>query len=207
LATAFGHIKQPPRVWVQAGATGFYGDAKDIVCDEDSPAGNDDLAGICVQWERAFNSALVPKTCRVLLRMGIVLGRDGGALSVLGKLTRWFLGGAAGSGRQYISWIHRADLNRMFIEVIEHVDLAGTFNVTAPNPVTNAEFMRELRRALHRPWSPPAPGWAVRFGSILMQTDPSLALAGCRCVPKRLLENGFQFQFPELRAALKDIYE
>jgi uncharacterized protein (TIGR01777 family) len=206
LAAAFGHVKLPPRVWVQAGAAGFYGNTRDIICDEASPAGNDGLAGVCVQWERAFNSVSAPKTRRVLLRIGIVLGRDGGALSVLGKLAKWFLGGAAGSGRQYVSWIHLADVNRMFIAAIERGDLAGTFNATAPNPVTNAEFMRELRRALHRPWSPPAPEWAVRLGSWLMQTDPSLALAGCRCAPKRFLESGFPFQFPELCAALQNIY-
>ena len=147
-----------------------------------------------------------PNTRRVLLRIGLVLGRDGGALSVLGKLTRWFLGGAAGNGRQYISWIHLADMNRMFVDAIEREDVIGMFNATAPNPVTNAEFMRELRRALHRPWCPPAPVWAVRFGSWLMKTEPSLALTGRRCAPRRFLESGFKFQFPDLRAALKDIY-
>jgi hypothetical protein len=200
------HITRPPRVWVQAGAVGFYGDQRDKVCDENSPAGNDGLASVCVQWEGAFHSAPAPKTRRVLLRIGMVLGRNGGALAVLGKLTRWFLGGAAGNGQQYVGWIHLTDLNRMFLEAIERDDLAGTFNATAPNPVNNAEFMRELRRALHRPWSPPAPVWAVRLGSWLMQTDPSLALTSCRCVPKRFLESGFQFQFPGLRAALQDIY-
>lgn len=115
-------------------------------------------------------------------------------------------GGAAGSGRQYISWIHLADMDRMFIEAIEREELAGTFNATAPNPVTNAEFMSGLRHALHRPWSPSAPEWAVRFGSRLMKTEPSLALTGRHCAPKRFLEGGFKFQFTELRAALKDIY-
>ena len=86
----------------------------------------------------------VPKTRRVLLRIGFVLGRDGGALPVLAKLTRWFLGGAAGSGRQYISWIHIADLNRMFMEGIERENLAGTYNAAAPNPVTNTEFMARV---------------------------------------------------------------
>jgi NAD dependent epimerase/dehydratase family enzyme len=94
----------------------------------------------------------------------------------------------------------------MFIEAIERDELTGTFNAVGPNPVTNREFMRELRRALHRPWTPPAPEWAVKFSSRLMGTEPSLALTGCRVAPKRFFEAGFQFKFAELDPALKDLY-
>jgi uncharacterized protein len=206
VAAAIYHVTHPPRVWIQAGSLAFYGDTDDRWCDENTPSGKGEATETCKLWENAFNTVSVPKTRRVLLRIGFVLGRDGGALSVLGKLTRWFLGGAVGSGRQYISWIHVADMNRMFLEAIEREDLAGTFNAAAPNPVTNAEFMSELRLALHRPWSPSAPEWAVHFGSRLMKTEPSLALTGRRCAPKRFLESGFQFRFTDLPAALKDIY-
>jgi hypothetical protein len=95
----------------------------------------------------------------------------------------------------------------MFVTVIENEKLSDVFNAVAPNPVTNAEFMRELRHALHRPWSPPAPEWAVRLGSRLMKSEPSLALAGCRVTPKRFSEAKFQFQFPELRAALESLFK
>ena len=206
LAASLNHIAHPPRVWVQAGAIGFYGDRGDQWCNEGARGGQDRLAGICRQWEDAFNSAVAAKTRRVLLRIGFVLDRRGGALPLLARLARWFCGGAVGSGKQYISWIHLADLNRMFTEAIERGDLSGTFNATAPNPITNKEFMRELRRVLHRPWSPPAPAWGVRLGSWLMRTESSLALSGCRCAPKRFLEAGFSFQFPDLRPALKNIY-
>jgi uncharacterized protein len=207
LAASFNHIAHPPRVWVQAGAIGFYGDRGDQWCNEGTPGGQDRLAGICRQWEEAFDAAVVAKTRRVLLRIGFVLDRKGGALPLLARLTRWFCGGAVGSGKQYISWIHLGDLNRMFLEAIERGDLSGTFNATAPNPVTNKEFMRELRRVLHRPWSPPVPAWGARLGAWLMRTESSLALSGCRSAPKRFLEAGFSFRFPELRAALKNIYE
>jgi uncharacterized protein (TIGR01777 family) len=207
LAVALHHISTPPRVWVQASAVGFYGDQKDKICDENSAAGNDTLAEICRQWENTYNREDISKTRKVLLRIGFVLGRDGGALPVLEKLTKWFMGGTAGNGKQFISWIHIIDLTRMFVEAIEREDLSGTFNAVAPNPVTNSEFMRELRRALHRPWSPPAPEFAVKFGARLMKSEPSLALAGCRVTPKRLLENHFQFQFSELRVALQNLYE
>jgi hypothetical protein len=221
IAAAISQIKKPPRVWVQASATGFYGDTGDIACDESAPVGSDTLANVCRQWEAAFRGgdasspqvALsqagcdegVAATRKVALRIGFVLGRDGGALPVLSRLTKWFLGGAAGSGRQYISWIHLADLVRMFVTAVENENLSGTFNAVAPNAVTNAEFMRELRRVLHRPWSPPAPEFAVRIASRLMGSEASLALVSQRCAPKKFLEAGFQFQFAELVPALNDL--
>jgi uncharacterized protein len=207
IALAFNHVKNPPRVWVQASAIGFYGDHGDFLCDENTLNGSDYLAKICRDWETTFLSVDAPKMRKVLLRIGFVLGHDGGALPVLAKLTKWFLGGTAGSGKQFISWIHLADLTRMFVEAVEREKLFGIFNAVAQNPVTNKEFMRELRHVLHRPWSPPAPKWAVKLGARLMKSDPSLALTGCRASPKRFLQSGFEFQFTDLRAAFKNIYE
>lgn len=207
IAAAICHVKRPPRVWVQAGAVGFYGNCRDQWCDETTPNGQNSLAEVCRLWEKACHAAASLHTRRVLFRIGLVLGRDGGALPILAHLTKWFLGGAAGSGKQYISWIHLADLTQMFMQAIEPDNyLAGTYNAVAPNPATNAEFMRTLRRTLYRPWCPPAPAWAVKLGSRLTQTEPALALDGCRCAPKRFVEAGFKFQFPDLRGALKNIY-
>jgi uncharacterized protein (TIGR01777 family) len=205
IATAFGQVTRPPKIWVQPSATGFYGDTGHRLCDEQSAAGSNELAQVCVQWENAFHKVDAPDLRRVLLRIGFVLGREGGALPVLSRLTKWFLGGSVGSGRQFISWIHLTDLTRMFIDAIERSDLAGTFNAVASHPVTNAEFMRQLRHALHRPWSPPAPEFAVRLGARLMGSDPSLALMSSRCAPKHFLETGFEFEFPQLPPALKDL--
>jgi uncharacterized protein (TIGR01777 family) len=205
IAQALGHVKNPPRVWAQAGAVGFYGDTKDRLCDESSPAGHDALAGVCKIWEDAFNSAETPKTRKVLLRIGFVLGRDGGALPVLAKLTKWFLGGTVGNGKQFISWIHLADLMRMFVESIERENLSGTFNAVGLNPEMNRFFMRELRRALRRPWSPPAPEFAVRLGARWLDSEPSLALSSQCCAPIKFLEAGFEYQFPKLRAALENL--
>jgi uncharacterized protein (TIGR01777 family) len=206
ITTAIYHATKPPRSWVQSGSLAIYGDRGDEWCDEQFVSQPGTAVEICQAWENAFNFAPAPKTRKVLLRIGFVLARDGGALSVLGKLTKRCLGGTAGNGRQFVSWIHIADMNRMFIEAIERDDLSGVFNASGPSPVTNREFMREMRRALRRPWSPPAPAWAVRFGSRLLQTEASLALTGRRCAPMRFLESGFIFQFPDLRAALTDIY-
>jgi uncharacterized protein (TIGR01777 family) len=206
ISAAICHVKQPPRVWVQAGAVGFYGNCGDQWCDETASSGQTSLAEVCRLWEQACHAAASLHTRRVLFRIGLVLGRDGGALPMLANLTRWFLGGAAGSGKQYISWIHLADLTQMFLQAIEPENfLAGTYNAVAPNPATNGEFMRALRHNFYRPWCPPAPAWAIKPISRLIRTEPSLILNGCRCAPKRFLESGFEYQFPDLRGALKNI--
>ncbi|HZT21398.1 MAG TPA: TIGR01777 family oxidoreductase [Verrucomicrobiae bacterium] len=206
LAAALQQTPHPPRVWVQAGAVGIYGDRGDEWCDETSRPGQGALAEVCRAWEETFFAASTPGTRRALLRLGMVLGRNGGALPVLEKLTKWFLGGRAGGGRQFVSWIHLADLTRVAVTALEREDWPELANAVAPHPVTNAEFMRHLRRALHRPWSPPAPVWAVKLGARLLGTEPSLVLTGCRCAPKRLLEAGFQFQFPDLPSAFQNFY-
>lgn len=118
---------------------------------------------------------------------------------------RFFLGGRVGAGTQYISWLHIRDLNQMFLWAIERDDIEGVFNATGPNPVTNAEFMREMRRALGRPWSPPTPAVAVHLGAALMGTEAELALTGRRCIPRRFLEKGFVFEYPELSDALRNL--
>ncbi len=206
LAEAVARSSQPPQVWVQASSLAIYGDPGDRWCDEDSPHADGFSEEVCKRWEAEFEKVRVTGLRKVVMRIGIVLATEKGALPVLARLTRLFLGGRVGNGGQYVSWIHVADLTRMVIEAIERPDLSGVFNVTGPNPVTNAEFMRELRLVLHRPWSPPVPAWATRIGAFIMRTEPSLALTGRRCRPKRFLENGFHFEFPELRGALADLY-
>jgi uncharacterized protein (TIGR01777 family) len=207
---ALGHAVEaasiPPKAFIQASGIGVYQDRGDAWSDESASHGSDFMAQVCEQWEGAFNGIDAPNTRKVILRLGVVMGPNGGFLKLLGKLTRWFLGGHVGSGRQFISWIHIDDLTRMFLRAIEDNSIAGVFNATAPNPVRNSEFMRELRRALHRPWSPPVPVFAARIGSAVMGTEAELALVSQRCTPKRFLESGFQFHFPELRPALNNLY-
>ncbi len=183
LGQAIARCAQPPKAFVQIAGVGIYGDKGKRICDETASPGDDFVTKVCEKWEAAFDSVDAPNTRKVLFRLGVVLGPSGGFLELLSKLTRWFLGGHVGSGRQYISWIHIADLSRMISASIENEELTGVFNVTSPNPVTNAELMRELRRALHRPWSPPVPEFAARIGSWLMGTEANLALVSQRCIP------------------------
>jgi hypothetical protein len=141
----------------------------------------------------------------VLLRISFALGADGGALKTLSALTRLFLGGRAGSGRQYISWIHIEDLVRIVLRAIDNEQMSGLYVVATPNAVSNAEFMQALRRALHRPWSPPVPTPLVRLGCSILRTEPVLALTGRRAMPTRLLAEGFSFDHPHLAPALKNV--
>jgi uncharacterized protein (TIGR01777 family) len=206
LGEAIRRCVQRPKVFVQLAGVGIYGDKGKRICDETTAPGDDFISEVCQKWEAAFDSIDSSNARKVLLRLGVVLGRNGGFLQLLSRLTRWFLGGQFGNGRQYISWIHIADLLRMILQAIDLEHLTGVFNATAPNPVTNAELMRELRRALQRPWSPPVPEFAARIGSWLMGTEASLALVSQRCVPKRFQEKNFEFEFPNLRQALAHIY-
>lgn len=203
---AVAQCADPPRVLVQASSLAIYGDAGARACDEAAPPGSGFPVETCLVWESAFDEHPTPRTRRVVLRIGFVLGPNGGALATLAALTRCFLGGTVGSGSQYISWIHQSDMNRMFLRALERDDVEGVYNATSANPVTNAEFMRSLRHALRRPWSPPVPAAFVRIGSRFMGTEPSLALTGRRCMPTRFTEQGFEFTFPYLDSALGDIY-
>jgi uncharacterized protein (TIGR01777 family) len=196
---------EPPKVLVQAGSLAIYGDAGSRVCDESAPAGKGFPVEVCLKWERAFDSLKLPRTRKVLLRIGFVLGRDGGAFPKLARLARVYLGGTTGSGRQYISWLHARDFCRLVLWTVEHEEAEGVFNATGPAPVTNAEFMCELRCALRRPWSPRVPAWLVRVGSFLLGTEAELALTGRRCVPERLVESGFKFMHTNLEFALADL--
>lgn len=205
VTSAIRRCQRPPSVLVQGSAVGFYGDTGPTPRDETLPSGEGFRAEACRAWEAALEPATFPATRCVTLRTGVVLGRDGGALPTLARLTRWFLGGAVGEGRQFISWIHQKDFNRIILATIEDKSWCGVLNATAPNPATNAEFMRELRRVLHRPWSPPAPAFAVQLIAPLIGTDASLALESQYVVPERLLAAGFQFHFPHLREALEHL--
>lgn len=212
---ALGHamrmVAQPPSVWIQTSTAHIVGDPVPLgtICDETTPPGEGMAPEVGVAWESAFESSRLPSQRPVVLRISFVLGPGGGALHRLVTLTRWGLGGTVGSGAQYVSWIHHEDLNRVVLAAIKDPSYRGVYMTTAPNPVTNRTFMRAMRKAYHRPWSPPAPALAVRLAARwVMNTDPELALLGRRCVPNRLIqEHGFTFQHEELEGALADIAE
>ncbi len=203
---AVREVDRPPRVWVQMSTAHRYGDPPEVVCDEASPFGYGLAPFVGERWERAYEE-LKPETVRgVVLRTTLVLGMNGGALPRWAKLTRWGLGGKVGHGRQGISWIHERDMNRLFERAITEDAMHGAYIATAPEPVSNAELMRTLRRVLGRRIGLPAPSWGVRLmAPLAMRTDPELALYGRYCVPRRLEAEGFPFEFTDLEAALRDL--
>lgn len=206
LGEAVRTIDHPPPVWAQMSTAHIVGDPPDIICDEDSPPGLGLAPTVGKAWENAFDEARPPHIRGVVLRTSFVLGRRGGALARLKKLARFGLGGRIGHGRQGISWIHERDMNRLFERAITDDSMRGVYLATAPNPVSNAAFMRTLRRALGMPLGLPAPAFMVRIGApLLLRTDPELAIYGRYCVSKRLKEDGFEFEFPELESALREL--
>jgi uncharacterized protein (TIGR01777 family) len=210
LGQAMRGLERPPPVWVQMSTAHIYGDPPQTVCDEDSPLGFGFAPFVGRAWEEAFHSSVLPEQRKVIFRTSFVIGRDrgagGGALARLRKLVRMGLGGKVGSGNQGMSWIHEADMNRLFHKAVTDATIRGMFIATAPNPVSQRQFMRELRAAMGMTIALPAAAWMVRIAApSLLRTDPELALYGRYLVSKRLREAGFEFLFPELRPALADL--
>lgn len=193
----------PKRAFISASAIGHYGDRGDEVLDEQSAAGTGFLADVTMRWEeialRAESAARV-----VVMRFGVVLAADGGALGKMAVPFKLGAGGPLGNGRQWMSWIDRDDLIAMLVWAIDHPEVRGVYNVTAPNPVTNADFTAALGRALHRPAILPAPAFALRLA--LGEMAEEMLLGGQRVLPKRALNEGFQFRYPAVDASLRHIY-
>jgi NAD dependent epimerase/dehydratase family enzyme len=159
-------------------------------------------------WEAAFFAAETPRTRKVALRSAVVLSpTPGSAFGVLSNLVRLSLGGKQGNGRQFVCWIHEADYARAVEFLIGRDDLDGPFNIAAPTPLTNREFMAALRWAWDVPNGLPAPSLAIRLGALILRTEPELVLQSCRAVPERLLKAGFQFEFPEWPEAAEDLVQ
>jgi uncharacterized protein (TIGR01777 family) len=190
------------RVLISASATGYYGPHGAEELDESSPSGADFLSGLCRAWEEAAQPARDAGVRVVHPRIGIVLHPEGGALAKMLTPFRMGVGGRLGSGEQYMSWIHRADLLSLFLFALDHDALRGPINGTAPQPVTNAEFTRALGRALHRPAVMAAPGFAIKLA---MGEASDILLTGQRVLPKKGLAAGFSFAHPSLDGALADL--
>lgn len=201
LVGAIAAARRPPAIMASASAIGYYGDRGNEELTEASDPGDDFLARLCVRWEREAMRANSPQTRVVLIRTGIVLDPDGGALARMLPPFRAGVGGPLGSGRQYMSWIHRNDWVSLVRWMITNDLVGGPINATAPEPVTNKDFSRTLGRALHRPSLLRAPAFALRL-LLGEMTDP-LLLASQRVLPARADALGFQFAYPRLEPALQ----
>lgn len=211
LGQAMRSVKSPPPVWVQMSTAHIYGDPPSAICNEDSAEGIGFAPTIGRVWEAAFAESKLPGQRGVIMRTSFVVGRDrgagGGALATLGLIARLGLGGKVGKGTQGMSWIHEIDLNALFARAITEDSMTGVYIASAPNPVSQVDFMRTLRKVIRMPIGLPAFEWMVRIGApLFLRTDPELALYGRYVVSKRLDDEGFVFQFPDLESTLKDLY-
>jgi hypothetical protein len=192
-----------PKVLIQASAVGYYGQRRDdVILTEDSPPGRDFLGETCVAWEQSTAPVEELGVRRVIIRTGLVLAREGGPLPLLILQHRLFAGGRLGSGRQYWPWIHLHDEVAAIRFLLSNDKAVGPFNLTAPHPVTAAEFSRVLGRVMSRPSLLPTPAFAMR---LVLGDIATLVLDGQRAIPKKLLDLGFKFRFGELFYALRDL--
>jgi uncharacterized protein (TIGR01777 family) len=212
---AIAGAARPPRVWLQASTATIYAHRYDAPNDEEGILGGAEERApdswrfsveVARAWEQAAEEAVVPQTRKVLLRSAMTMSPErGGVFDVLLGLVRWGLGGAAGDGRQYVSWIHDRDFIRAVYWLLDHAEMKGAVNLAAPHPVPNAEFMRVLRQAWGAGFGLPAAGWMLEVGAFLLRTETELVLKSRRVVPGLLLRSGFSFGFPTWAEAAADL--
>ncbi len=205
LGQAILSCKKPPAVWINASSATIYRHATDKPQDEYSGEFQNDFSvQVCQLWEKTFYEQITPATRKVALRMAITLG-PGGVLIPYFNLLKFGLGGRQGSGKQMYSWVHIEDTCRMIEWVAEHEKLERTFNCCSPQPVTNQEFMRCLRKATGHYFGLPAFSWMLKIGAPLIGTETELVLKSRWVVPTKILETGFKFKYPLLENAFNDI--
>ena len=208
LGKAINTCQKPPKVWLNASGAAIYPSTIEEPTDEYSPETEQGfLEDVVRAWEKAFHDSVNPKTRKVLLRITIVLEKNGGALPTLKKLTQFGLGGKQGSGKQMISWIHLKDFVRIIEFLIKNESLEGHFNICTPEPVSNQKFMATLRKVLKIPIGIPQPEFLLKLGGSIIGIDTDLILKSRNTIPTRLLKNSFEFKFPTIEKALMDIFD
>jgi len=197
--------QNPPKHWLNSSTSTIYRFSLDKQMDEiDGEIGNDFSINVALSWEKAFFKTETPITMKTALRTSIVLGKDGGAFVPLKTLAKIGFGGKQGKGNQFISWIHQEDFANAIDFIIEK-QITGIINVVSPEPIRNTDFMQKLRKAIGFPFGMPLNTFLLEIGSFLIRTQPELVLKSRNVIPKRLLENGFQFKFGDIDEAFKDL--
>ena len=213
IGEAIARAARPPRVWLNASSATLYKHSFDTAMDETgatgaTPEAKDEFSiEIIRQWENALNAARTPQTRKVALRITLVFGNEGGVFPVFRRLAKFGLAGAQGSGRQMVSWIHLEDFCRAVEWILAHDELDGAVNVSAPGALPNREVMRQVRRAGGAPFGLPTPEWLLAVGAFFIRTETELLIKSRYVSPGRLLASGFKFQFPDLPAALADLWQ
>lgn len=207
LGQAIRDCQVPPKLWINASSATIYRHAEDRPQDEyTGEYGKGFSVEVCQRWEKIFDEQVVSNTRKVVLRMAITLGA-GGVLIPYFNLLKFGLGGKQGNGKQFFSWIHIEDTCRMIEWIDENNDIEGVYNCSAPNPLTNKDYMKELQIATGKSWGLPAPAWLLRLGAGIIGTETELVLKSRRVVPTKMLETGFEFKYPYISGALTDIIQ
>jgi len=199
---AIQRVDDKPKLLIQASAVGFYGNQPQMTCTEETPIGTDFLARVCGQWEQATQPVEALGVRRIIIRTGILLDPKSGPLARFLLPFKFFMGAYYGTGEQWLPWIHPVDEVRAIRFLIEQTSASGPFNLAAPQPVTNQEFIRTLGAVLRKPAFVPVPAFAMRM---LMGEVASLALEGQKAVPQALENLGFTFTYPSLKPALENL--
>jgi len=202
LVAALAAASDKPKVLVNASAIGYYGDAAHRALHETSANASDFLAEVCAAWEGEASKARAAGVRTAIARFGVVLGREGGAYPLMSRPFRLFVGGPIGLGRRWISWIHLDDVVGLLLHLLDTPTADGVFNGTAPQPVSNAEFTKELAAALKRPALFPVPPLALK---LLLGGFAAVVLSSQRVLPMRTLASGYAFRYPTLRGALEGL--
>ena len=197
----FDKLKNKPKTFISGSAIGFYGDRGDDEMTESSPAGKTFLAEVCKEWEAESRRAEDLGIRTILLRTGIVLSKDGGALATMLTPFKFGVGGVIGDGKQWMSWISLDDVVGIINYALEHDNVRGAVNLTSPNPVTNEEFTKTLGSVLYRPTFLPLPEFAVHM--VFGEMGDALLLDSTRVIPKRMKDAGYEFKYSELKTALE----
>lgn len=203
LVESMQNANPKPKILISASAIGYYGPHGDEYVTEDTPSGTDFIAGVCKTWEAEALKAQKLGLRVVLLRIGVVLEADGGALTRMVIPFKFFLGGPVGTGKQWFSWIHRDDVVGIIKYSLENESISGPVNLTAPEPVTNKEFSSALGEALGRPSCFAVPGFIVK---LTLGELGGVLLTGQRVLPEKALKAGYQFKYPEVNGALRAIF-
>ncbi|AXG67953.1 epimerase family protein [Kordia sp. SMS9] len=195
----------PPKVWMNSSTATIYEHSlKRKMTEENGKIGDDFSMNVAKSWEATFYDCNTPKTNKIALRTSIVLGKNGGAFIPLKNLTKLGLGGTQGSGKQKVSWIHEHDFCRAVAFLLEKHE-TGTYNITAPNPIENKRFMKTIRNVLKVPFGLFQPKWLLKFGALIIKTEAELILKSRFVIPEKLVNAGFQFQYPTAEKAIEEI--
>lgn len=207
IGEAINQCKNPPEIWMNAASATIYRHTiQDPANDEiNGKIGSGFSVKVCKEWEATFNAIDAPKTRKIILRTAITLGKDGGVMVPLKRLVSLGLGGKQGSGEQFVSWIHIEDFARIIEWLMENETQEGVFNCSSPSPVPNKEFMLALKKATWHVIGLPAPAWILELGAIFIRTETELILKSRKVFPKRLLDGGFEFNYPKLKTTMLDL--